>query len=154
MNLTGLRPEGIVEIPASISGSYQLQLISDLGSTIWYNDAIENKDLTESNYRKFLSSVVNVSSTPKPLSVLDLAKSNNALLAYPNPSSAEVTIEFTNGLIRDEVIFIYNIQGQLMKQLSAGKMDTWVSIDISGFDAGMYMVSVPGLSAHVLLSKN
>ncbi|MBD2180567.1 DUF3616 domain-containing protein [Planktothrix sp. FACHB-1355] len=55
-NLTGMNPEGIVELPSgSINASNQIQLISDNGDNVWYNDGIAAKDLTEDNFQKFRS---------------------------------------------------------------------------------------------------
>ena len=60
VDLKNLKPEGIVNIPTSISGSFSLDLVSDLGSNIMYNDAVESKDLTDANFKKFLTSTLEV----------------------------------------------------------------------------------------------
>lgn len=152
-DLTGLRPEGIVEVPASVSGTYQLQLISDLGSTIWYNDAIENKDLTENNYKKYMSSVINVGSSPRPLDVVNIAENNLLLTAFPNPTEALLTIEWNNELKNASSLLIYNMQGKLMKQISINRNENRLQADMSELAAGMYVISVDGTNAHVLVSK-
>jgi hypothetical protein len=59
-NLTNLKPEGIVEVPASLTGTFTVDLVSDLGSNEIYNDGVENKDVTEPNHRKFLTSTISV----------------------------------------------------------------------------------------------
>ncbi len=58
-NLTGLNPEAVMEIQSSGTLlSDRLQIISDNGSAIYYNDGIEAKDLSQNNYKKFRSDVV------------------------------------------------------------------------------------------------
>jgi hypothetical protein len=152
-DLTGLRPEGIAEVPASISGTYQLQLISDLGSTIWYNDGTENKDLTENNYKKYMSSVISVGGSPRPLDVLDIAENNLALSAYPNPTQALLTIELNQELKAASFLMIYNMQGKLMKQISINKNESRMQADMSGFATGIYLINVQGTGSHLLISK-
>jgi VCBS repeat-containing protein len=53
-DLTGLRPEGIVEVPASLTATTQVQLLSDEGDTVWYANGTISKDLVEPRHRKFL----------------------------------------------------------------------------------------------------
>ena len=55
-DLSGLNPEGIVELPAGPwNATNQFQLISDNGITVFYNDTVEAKHLTEPNFKKFRS---------------------------------------------------------------------------------------------------
>lgn len=153
-DLTGLRPEGIAEVPASLASGYQLQLISDLGSTVWYNDAIENKDLTENNYKKCLSSVVNVNSGAKPLSVIDISENSVNLSAYPNPTNSIVTLEFGTELRTNTFLSIYTLQGKLMKQVPLHQLSQRVLIDLSEFAEGIYLLNIAGPPANILVSKN
>jgi uncharacterized repeat protein (TIGR01451 family) len=46
--ITGLNPEGIVQVPSgSLSSSTSLQLVSDLGDTVFYGDSVIGKDLVD-----------------------------------------------------------------------------------------------------------
>jgi hypothetical protein len=55
-DLTGMNPEGIVEVPAPPwNANTQVQLISDDGTTDFYNDGTEAKHLPYSNFKKFRS---------------------------------------------------------------------------------------------------
>jgi hypothetical protein len=66
-DLTGLRPEGIVELPAPPwTASTPFQLISDNGTAILYNDDIANKFLPERAFKKFRSDVVTLGAVEKP----------------------------------------------------------------------------------------
>lgn len=55
-NLTALNSggsfESIVEVPASLTASSTIQIISDNGDTIYYNDGTIAKDLAESRFKK------------------------------------------------------------------------------------------------------
>jgi hypothetical protein len=58
-DLTGMNPEAIVEIPATpFHPTNTIQIISDNGRRIWYNDDIQAKFLPERNFKKFRSDVV------------------------------------------------------------------------------------------------
>lgn len=59
-SLSGLNPEGIVEIPSTLSAASSLQLISDNGDTVWYNDSIIAKDLPRAEQTKFRSDLVSL----------------------------------------------------------------------------------------------
>jgi hypothetical protein len=53
-DLSGLNPEGIVELPAGPwSETTQVQLVSDNGTRIYYNDGIPAKELPIRNFKKF-----------------------------------------------------------------------------------------------------
>ena len=60
---------------------------------------------------------------------------------YPNPANDNITIENTPlSIIKDEIISVFNIQGQLL--LQQPMLQTKTIIDISGFAGGMYYVKV------------
>ena len=51
--LTGLNPEGIVELPLlPWSADREVQLLSDCGTRIWYGDGVITKELPEVNFKK------------------------------------------------------------------------------------------------------
>ena len=67
-DLTGLNAEGVM--PVNESGQLsltKLQVICDDGTTVYYADGIEAKDLTQNNYKKFNSDII-----VSPLVVLPL----------------------------------------------------------------------------------
>ena len=60
---------------------------------------------------------------------------------YPNPANDNITIENTSlNNIKDAMISIYNIQGQLLIQQPMSQAKT--NIDIAGLARGMYFVEV------------
>ena len=52
-DLTGINPEGIVAFPSPFYNGSTVELMSDDGTQIWYNDAIENKLLVDTRNKKF-----------------------------------------------------------------------------------------------------
>jgi len=69
-NLSGLNPEGVMEVQAS--GSLQadrLQIVNDNGDFVYYGDGVAAKDLGQNNYKKFRSDVL-ISGTGSVLPVL------------------------------------------------------------------------------------
>jgi GH25 family lysozyme M1 (1,4-beta-N-acetylmuramidase) len=66
---------------------------------------------------------------------------NNNFIIYPNPANNNITLENTSlNDNKDELILIYNLQGQLILQQPMLRSKT--TIDISGFTAGMYFIKV------------
>lgn len=54
-SLAGLNPEGIVEIPAVLTAASSVQIVSDLGDSVFYGDGVIAKDLPQDNWKKFRS---------------------------------------------------------------------------------------------------
>ena len=68
-------------------------------------------------------------------------KNTNSFTLYPNPANDNIIIENTTFKINDdEIISIYNIQGQLLLQQPIKQQKT--EINISSFAGGMYYVKV------------
>ena len=68
-SLTNLIPEGIVELPAGAwTSNSMVQLITDSGITVYYNDGVEAKQLPYPGFKKFRSDWVPLGSivTPQP----------------------------------------------------------------------------------------
>jgi Protein of unknown function (DUF3616) len=73
-DVTGLNPEGIVELPPGPwSGTTAFVLLSDLGTVVPYGDGIANKDLPQELLRKSRSDVVSLGNpTPVELSSFEV----------------------------------------------------------------------------------
>ncbi len=70
-DLTGTQPEGIAEVPAAPwTTNTQVQLISDNGTLVLYNDGIQDKHLPVNAFKKFRSDWVTLGATVKPLPIL------------------------------------------------------------------------------------
>ena len=85
--LTGMNPEGFLEInTGGVMSTNQLQLISDNGGMVYYNDGIEAKDLGVNNFKKFRSDIVTSIGNPLPVVFtafdLHVIQSNNVYLQW------------------------------------------------------------------------
>jgi hypothetical protein len=68
----------------------------------------------------------------------DLSDNKNIYI-FPNPANDNITIE-NSGIIKDAIISIYNIQGQLLLQQTLKQTKT--EIDISKFAKGLYILKI------------
>ncbi|MDX1952660.1 MAG: DUF6531 domain-containing protein, partial [Verrucomicrobiota bacterium] len=69
VNLNGLNPEAIVEIPAgTLTSSSQIQILSDNGNAKWYSpaDNTSSKDLLVPNWKKFRSDWITIGTVVPP----------------------------------------------------------------------------------------
>jgi hypothetical protein len=66
-NLTGLNTggsfESIVAVPDNLTSTSQLQLLTDNGDTVFYNNGTAAKDLGQNNFKKFRSDTVTLGDT-------------------------------------------------------------------------------------------
>jgi hypothetical protein len=64
-------PEGIVELPAGPwTSNSVVQLISDNGITVYYDDAIEAKQLTTPEFKKFRADWITLGPVVKPSPII------------------------------------------------------------------------------------
>lgn len=152
-NLTNLKPEGIVGVPADISGSFTVDLVSDLGSDIPYNDGVENKDVVEPNHRKFLTSTISVNAgTSKKALVQEesIAENTAKVVVYPVPFTAVLNINFND--VAPESITIYNQNGVPIKEIHA--ITTGINtFDFSDLTNGIYFITYPGIQKTISVIK-
>jgi hypothetical protein len=156
-NLSNLKPEGIVEIPSSLTGSFQLDLISDLGSNIIYNDAIENKAVAQANHRKFLTSTILVTSSSGARMAFIDTKGNDesvALIkAFPNPTNYAVSIEVPYTDKKIDTYSIYSMNGTHVKVGEASSSNNTISLDLSDLNNGIYLIKIDGVDGFVKVIK-
>ena len=156
-NLSNLKPEGIVEIPSSLTGSFQVDLISDLGSNIIYNDAIENKAVAQANHRKFLTSTIVVTSNSGArMAFIDTKEevgSLSSLIAFPNPTNYSVSIEVPNTGKEVDMYSIYSMNGNLVKVGKTASSDDTISLDLSDLNKGIYLIKIDGVDGFVKVIK-
>ena len=148
IDLTNLAPEGIVDVPASINGAFQVQLMSDIGgSFIPYNDAIVDKDLTEANYKKFLSSTLFVSGVKSAIiasASIDNLEKETSVTIYPNPTNTFVYIDYGNETPLTNSYKIYNTVGALVKEIKTDSLDSKIKLDLSNLETGYYFIHIEG----------
>ncbi len=69
---------------------------------------------------------------------------DNNFAVYPNPSNDKITVEYPAFGNNDEMIEIYNIQGQLLMHMEMLQAKT--TIDVSAYTKGMYFVKVKSVN--------
>ena len=69
---------------------------------------------------------------------IDRFQNNTQIKVYPNPSSETFTIVCSQSM---ETIQLYNLQGQLLKQMDAVNTNE-TKIDISQFKTGVYLLKI------------
>ena len=76
-----MNPEAIVEAPPGPwSANTQVQLLSDNGTAVYYNDGIEAKHLVEPEFKKFRGDWVALGQVVKPAPIIkSLSVSNGNL---------------------------------------------------------------------------
>lgn len=158
VDLTNLKPEGIVTVPASLSGSFQVDLISDLGSNEIYNDGVENKDVSAPQQRKFLTSTLNVTA-PSAIIVqtLGVAKESGTdllgLTIYPNPVTDQLTINFDQTLNTDATFRIYDLSGAMVKEFQLKDVTNKVVLDVNNLNSGSYLIESSSFTGTIRMIK-
>jgi len=158
VDLTDLKPEGIVTVPASVSGTFQVDLISDLGSNEIYNDGIANKDVTAPQQRKFVTSTLNAT-LPSAIIVQTLGVSEEkgssliGLTVYPNPTTDQLTIEFNESLNTNATFQVYNLAGTLVKEFKQDEISTKAILDVSELMAGSYLIQSSAFTGSLRMIK-
>ncbi len=156
-NLTNLKPEGIISVPDSLTGNVVIDLLSDFGTNIFYGDGIENKDLTNKNYRKYLTSSLSVN-IPSSFSSQKLIRKNdeiqedkientNTFICYPNPVKDLLNIIIQNSSNKNEQLLVYNSFGILVKSIKLDINERELIIDLSDFNTGLYIIKYTGASS-------
>lgn len=155
VNLTNLKPEGIVAVPESLSGTFQVDLISDLGANILYNDGLENKEVTQANHRKFLTSTLSVTAPgARPLGVDETTITNySAVTAYPNPFTDELMLEFEESLTESTEVIVYDLNGRILGQYSVETGTKLVQMNLSHLASGQYLIGSPVFSQPIKVTK-
>lgn len=149
VDLSNLKPEGIVEVPSNIVGNFTLDLISDLGSSVIYNDGLENKDVVEANHRKFLTSTLRVTSA---LVVEGFHKEK--VFFNPNPVSTILNLTFeSNEVSKKRVCRIFNSLGGLAKEVTIDIVGGNATVDFSSLPYGVYFVQLPELNKSFKIIK-
>jgi hypothetical protein len=81
-DLSGLNPEGIVELPsAPWTTNSQVQLVNDNGLSVYYGDGVQAKSLRVANFKKCRSDVVTLGAVVKPSPIITSTIWNGTTLA-------------------------------------------------------------------------
>jgi hypothetical protein len=100
-DLTGLIPEAIVELPPHPwTDDSRIQILSDDGRTIFYNDGIPGKQLKEPNFKKFRSDVLALGPVVRPQPFFTQINLSNqvAYLAWRSNPGDTCRLQFKHSL--------------------------------------------------------
>ena len=119
----GIDPENNIYLSASF------ETVADINP-----DADGDNYVTSAGYRdNFL-----IKMSDPVLNVKDFGNAKGNLLAYPNPTTQQITLDW-NGAVANQSYEITDISGRLVK---TGILNTDKQIDLSSLHAGVYIVKV------------
>jgi len=137
-DLSALHPESIVDLPAgdfmgSNGDAVQIQLLSDNGDTIFYNDGIIAKELSDDNKKKFRSDWITIgtvslipSSSIKKIVVCDLDNNNvDDVVRLDSNGDIYYSTDLANWT---------HLAGELGKDIACGDLDSNNLDDIAGIN--------------------
>jgi hypothetical protein len=144
---TSLNMEGAMQV--NVNGSLSLtdlQVITDKGDDILYNDGTEAKDFSDLIYRKFRSDILsNIDLSNPPVNTSGIAqhtRENGKLNIYPNPSYGLFSMQFYTPLSEVYTVRITDINGKVVYEhtaTSAAGMNH-AGINIAAITKGIYIV--------------
>ncbi len=141
-----LNMEGVMQVnTAGQSAITGLQIITDKGGDILYNDGMEAKDFGDLQLRKFRSDVVTSLDLTLPLVSTGVpASPANAqvITIYPNASEGPVNIRFAATEAEDYNLVIVDMSGRVVFQKSAMTQvgANVISADLSRMAKGFYNI--------------
>jgi hypothetical protein len=111
-DLTGLNPEAIIDLPAAFSPTSPIQLVSDQGDTIYYNDGTIAKDLAIDEHKKSRVDTVllgNPPATPTPTATqTSLPSASPTSTPTPTATMTPVALPDTIGLYLSGTWYLRN----------------------------------------------
>jgi len=109
------------------------------------NNALQTGNVSLDNANSFSMSLpkLSVTAVQIPLkSTLEVEQiKETTFRLYPNPAQEQITIE-TSGLNTKTAISISDITGKTIKTIQLNNIQTKISIDLSGFEKGFYVVNM------------
>lgn len=111
------------------------------GSRIFYTSAghANSSFLSDSLFERHISDAVDWC-LARITSIQQLGQVDNYLKVYPNPSENRITIQLDQKLVTKAQLNLYNLNGQLMKNLESITFP--LILDLSELDEGTYLLQV------------
>ena len=142
-----LNMEGVMQVNSggAISLS-QLQVITDKGGDVLYNDGMAAKDFGDLQLRKFRSDVLGGLDLSQPTAVINLNNSvaGAQMLIYPNASEGRVNIRFQSDAAQTYELSVCDINGKVCyhKEGTAQAGSNQLYADLSAFAKGFYTIQL------------
>jgi hypothetical protein len=96
-DLTGLNPEGIIQLPPlPWTATTQIEILTDNGRTVYYGDGVTGKSLPIRNFKKSRSDLVTLGAvvTPKPYVISVTPAGANVLLTWRAVPTRSYRVEY------------------------------------------------------------
>jgi len=147
-NMTGLSPEGIVDVGSSMDFKPQtaIHLVSDNGTNDWYDDGKESKDLTTPEFQKFMATWVTVQGLMTNLEEGSIESPFPSMRMFPNPVYDIAHLSFHSDFVGNRKLIITDLQGREVytELVTVGKGEQRVSFDCGTLVCGYYLLSMEG----------
>jgi hypothetical protein len=142
LNMEGVMPVFGAGGALSLSS---LQVVSDMGDEVLYNDGTAAKDFNDLVYRKFRSDMLNTLDLTMPTtSISGPLVNKEPLKVYPNPASTMVAVQFYAAAASQYELNIADMAGKTVyhaaAQANAGANS--VTANLSGLAKGLYVIRI------------
>lgn len=77
-----------------------------------------------------------------------IVEKKDGLQVYPNPTTGEITFDFINAITEKQLLYIYNLQGQVVFQKEIEAELSKLTISFPNITKGIYLYRVEGTKAH------
>lgn len=144
-----LNMEGVMQINTGGQLSLSsLQIVTDKGDDIYYNDGTEAKDFADLQMRKFRSDVFTSLDLTMPTDVKNIAANSSSVLVYPNPTTGQLNIQFTAVANEQYKLMITDIKGAVVAQYSGVALNGKNTLvqNLSSLSKGMYLIHLSSAS--------
>ncbi|XZF15681.1 T9SS type A sorting domain-containing protein [Chitinophagaceae bacterium MMS25-I14] len=145
-----LNAEGAMEVHTGGQLSLsQLQIISDMGDDVLYNDGTAAKDFSTLPLRKFRSDMIFSLDLTSPTGIVTY---NNAsaseLMVYPNPSDGIFNISFKTNTSEAYQLTVTDISGRISYEQSRNAVagTNQSNVDLRNLSKGIYFIRVHAAS--------
>lgn len=142
-----LNMEGVMQGTAANS----LQILTDNGDDVFYNDGIVAKDFNDLILRKFRSVVFESLDLSMVISSIKTININEASFTiYPNPAADRVNVDFYTAAKETYIVSISDLQGKKVYEKTGVSQPgaNQFTADIASFTKGIYLLQVTAASVN------
>ncbi len=152
--------EGIADLPGGALSTWDaqtVQLISDMGDTVYYNNGVIAKDLTQAAWKKSRSDRVTVGAPVTQADFSLTATTPNSVATFGGSVTSTVTITGQNGFSDSVTLSASGLPSGVNASFSpnpATASSTLTLTVASGISAGTYPITVTGSSTTLTRTTN
>jgi len=90
----------------------------------------------------------------EPVEMNKINNKEEAVLIYPNPTEGEFTISWKNSYDHMLLITIYNITGQIVKEVQTDPDVNQIRINLNGTNEGIYILEMNDRKNDLILNRS